>query len=660
MRKIGNLTLSQLETRVTNTSFHLIDVTPEQARALPLKTLGLGLGFIPTPKPFSLDQAKQDFKLFRRTIHLRHHFNDSKTQDDNDNSNNNNNKQPSPFRRRNRAFQGHIRPEHSPLHRIAFNRLNAILDELEARFLSTIKNSQRRQWSNNLPQRNRRDLQLLAKSPELIVKPTDKNLGISICSRSWYRTQVDRHLSNRKIYEPVTVVDYNSIHKDMTILLRDHSSYLPQELVKYLEQHLQDHSIQRVPYFYILPKVHKDPIASRPIVAAVNWILTPASKFVDYHLQPLIKLLDKHILMDTSSLIDSLEETPLPADCTLITADVESLYTNIDTDSGIRHLSQTLHKFRQELNYTTEFCQLICSLAYLVLKHNYLRVGKRTDPSSGKQTRLYHQVSGTAMGTNVAPPYANIFVWACMTQWRQTYGSQLLLEKRLIDDILLIVSSDTDSAQCLQDLQAAIGINLTWEISQQSVDFLDLTIFKGNRFQQTGIMDSRVYQKPLNKYLYLPFKSAHTHAMKRAFIKGELIRYRRNCSSEFDFNNCCKLFFKRLRARGFPHSFLMSAFAQVSYADRTPHPATSTAKQPPDPSQCRNKPLVFKTRITPQLRPAEIREALTLTTVHALQECSDDQELYQAVAKALPDTPIICVQKSQNLKDILVKAHEYY
>ena len=34
--------------------------------------------------------------------------------------------------------------------------------------------------------------------------------------------------------------------------------------------------------FKILPKVHKDPMVGRPIVASTTYITTPASRFVDH------------------------------------------------------------------------------------------------------------------------------------------------------------------------------------------------------------------------------------------------------------------------------------------------------------------------------------------------------------------------------------------
>ncbi|KAI8968777.1 hypothetical protein BDB01DRAFT_695692, partial [Pilobolus umbonatus] len=56
----------------------------------------------------------------------------------------------------------------------------------------------------------------------------------------------------------------------------------------------------------------------------------------------------------------------------------------------------------------------------------------------------------------------------------------------------------------------------------------------------------------LNKYLYVPFHSYHPKENKSGFIKAELIRYVRNCSSYEDFATVASNFFVRLRDRGYP------------------------------------------------------------------------------------------------------------
>ncbi|KAJ7254842.1 hypothetical protein C8J57DRAFT_949135, partial [Mycena rebaudengoi] len=56
----------------------------------------------------------------------------------------------------------------------------------------------------------------------------------------------------------------------------------------------------------------------------------------------------------------------------------------------------------------------------------------------------------------------------------------------------------------------------------------------------------------LNAYLYIPWNSCHSLNSKRAWVKGELIRYVRICSRESDFAKIRTDFMVRLRARGYP------------------------------------------------------------------------------------------------------------
>ena len=76
------------------------------------------------------------------------------------------------------------------------------------------------------------------------------------------------------------------------------------------------------------------------------------------------------------------------------------------------------------------------------------------------------------------------------------------------------------------------------------------------------------FQKPLNKYLYIPFESFHPSSNKKAFIKGELMRYARNSSSFKSFSETRDRFWKRLRLRGYPFAFLLPLFREIRYSDR--------------------------------------------------------------------------------------------
>lgn len=81
--------------------------------------------------------------------------------------------------------------------------------------------------------------------------------------------------------------------------------------------------------------------------------------------------------------------------------------------------------------------------------------------------------------------------------------------------------------------------------------FLDLTLYKGTRFQQTNILDIKTHIKNTNKQLYVHSKSYHPPATIKAISKGETQRYLRTNSNETNFDNVkCKLVHK-LKQRGY-------------------------------------------------------------------------------------------------------------
>ena len=89
------------------------------------------------------------------------------------------------------------------------------------------------------------------------------------------------------------------------------------------------------PHFYIIWKIHTNPIVGRPILAGYNWILTPASIFVGHYLKEFYSKFE-NILTDSLSLIKLLENTFFNKDYFLFTIDFKNLYTNISVKDAIK------------------------------------------------------------------------------------------------------------------------------------------------------------------------------------------------------------------------------------------------------------------------------------------------------------------------------------
>ena len=82
--------------------------------------------------------------------------------------------------------------------------------------------------------------------------------------------------------------------------------------------------------FYILPTVHKQSNAGRPIVSSNSHTTERISQFVDHHLTPLVQTTQSLIKDTTPHFLNKLEQLgQLPPNALLVTLDVSSLYTNI-------------------------------------------------------------------------------------------------------------------------------------------------------------------------------------------------------------------------------------------------------------------------------------------------------------------------------------------
>jgi len=109
-------------------------------------------------------------------------------------------------------------------------------------------------------------------------------------------------------------------------------------------------------------------------------------------------------------------------------------------------------------------------------------------------------------------------------------------------------------------------IKFTHVSSTKSVDFLDLTIYKGLRHTNSGILDLKPFFKKTNKFQYLQYSSAHPSNTFPSLVKGELTRLLRNCSDEETYKQVSD---KILKDRGYPNNILQHTLKQVPFTHRT-------------------------------------------------------------------------------------------
>ena len=310
----------------------------------------------------------------------------------------------------------------------------------------------------------------------------------------------------------------------------------------------------------------------------------------------------------------------------LITVDFDSLYTRIPIGEAIQCIKELFQK------YPIPQADLIIALLNLILHLDVIEF----------YGEFYLQISGLGMGTSLAPTLANIFVGWLEMQHNIPTDPKAILYSRLIDDILVIWNGDMKSAKAFTKRIGTMRTSLTIKekISTIEIDYLDLHIYKGQRFIDQSILDLKVYQKPTNLYLYVAFDSDIPQHVKKGIIKTELIRYCRICSDELSFEEIKSFFYSRLRDRGYPIEFLDHEFQKVKYKDRTLYLQPSNKES----DKCIFFKVMFDSRI----------DKLNLSKL--FRECNDDAFCQQFCKDTLQVPPKICYKKGKSLTKMLVKA----
>ena len=412
---------------------------------------------------------------------------------------------------------------------------------------------------------------LKKESTKITIKPADKNLGIVIMDTHDYISQCASHLSS-STYQLVQEYPARQIASTIESILGQFRQPLFQ-YSKRLYHYLRPKTSERqVPKFYGIPKIHKSferipPI--RPIVAQCNSMLSPTAKFIDHVLQPLSQSYQDY-LENTTSLVLLLDNMQIPDDAILVTVDVESLYPSIPQSECINTIYNEMQANRHLMLFDPN---LIIHLLHTNITNNFFTFA----------TYIFQQTTGTAMGAAFSPTIANIFMSVFIRKFLNTQKIKPLLIKRYIDDILFIWTNSLEELiEFLSDLNKFHpSIHFTHQYSSTSIDFLEITIFKGTGFDYTNLLDIKTYKKSHNLYQYLHYTSEHPRSVFKGLIRGECIRYLRTNTLECNFNTIIAMFKIRLHQRGYPNKLVDKYTSIIKFSQRqqflqVAHPRTVT------------------------------------------------------------------------------------
>nr|XP_049581060.1 uncharacterized protein LOC125971932 isoform X2 [Syngnathus scovelli] len=374
----------------------------------------------------------------------------------------------------------------------------------------------------NLTKGEKMALEELSSAENLVIKPADKGSAVVIMDRQKYVQEAHRQLRNSEYYlsiqTPIYPITEKKVHGILDQMRKERNITKKQLL------YLKGTSPARPRYFYLLPKIHKDPATwpwpyvmppGRPIVSDCGSESYGSAELLDHHLNPL-SVIHPSYIKDTNDFIQKVRALTLTRTCLLFSMGVENLYTNIETAKGLE------------------------------------------------------AVKGTAMGKRFSPAYANIY----MAEWEEVAlaccTKKPIAYLRYLDDIWGIWGDSREDfdlfLKTLNDQHPSI--NLTAQISEREINFLDTTTFKGPEFNTTGKLDVRVFFKPTDTHALLHKQSFHPKHTFKGLIYSQLLRFERICTRSEDREEATRVLFKALRQRGYSRSFLRRVRLQTGVTDR--------------------------------------------------------------------------------------------
>lgn len=402
----------------------------------------------------------------------------------------------------------------------------------------------------NLTEEEKKALEQLIKNRHIVIKQADKGSAVVIMSRDQYILEANRQLQDRTYYEklkkPIYLQTVPTVHKILDELCK--KKYINKRQRQYLKGDCEP----RVRRFYILPKIHKDPEKwtvpfkvppGRPIVSDCGSETYQTAEFIDYYLNPL-SIKHPSYIKDTYHFISIIKKLKIPPNSYFFTMDIESLYTNIDIQAGLRTVKNIFEKYPDVKRPDQEILQLL----EINLAKNDFEFNKE----------YFLQIKGTAMGKRFAPAYANIF----MADWEEKALAKCnkspFLYVRYLDDIFGIWTHSKEEFREFADILDThdSSIRLKYVINDLTIDYLDTTVYKGTTFKKDQTLDIKVFFKETDTHALLFKTSFHPRHTYKGLIKSQLIRFKRICTQDEEFEKAVKILFGVLRKRGYPRSLL--------------------------------------------------------------------------------------------------------
>ena len=162
---------------------------------------------------------------------------------------------------------------------------------------------------------------------------------------------------------------------------------------------------------------------------------------------------------------------------------------------------------------------------------------------------FFLQIRGVAMGTKMAPNYANLYMTNLEMEHIFNYPVQPTYYRRYLDDIILIWSATLEEFNTFKEHlnQVHPSIKFTFETSPTTLPYLDVNVH---------IEEGRAFVTPhfkkTNTFSYIRGDSYHPQSIYGAIVTGENTRILRNSSKKEGYEATMDMLKTKFKDRQFP------------------------------------------------------------------------------------------------------------
>ena len=238
-----------------------------------------------------------------------------------------------------------------------------------------------------------------------------------------------------------------------------------------------------------------------------------------------------------------------PPGTIIVTMDVVALYPSIPINDGIAAVMRVLRQHEGSIDLFGFRIGQVKELLAHVLSSNYFRFG----------AQVYHQKDGVAMGNNLAPPFAILYMHDLESSLLRSAPASPVLYKRYIDDVFIVWNLGPELLQSFLDHfnNADPNIKFTHQSTELtgSINFMDTTV----HVSPDGSISYELYRKPCHSGLVSDYNSSVPNQQKKAIASSEFLRAVRLSSDADTLKRSEEKVTNILKFNNFPESVIVSA-----------------------------------------------------------------------------------------------------